>query len=178
MNMNRCQLENLSTTSQRIVPLQGLPLHRRLKLMFIRRLGLQGKRAIKKHTLRATRLAKQILRRPTEAPVAAANGASFKAGDLVRVRSKESIQATLSIWGELKGCSIMREMLPYCGTTQQVLKPVERFLDERDCQVRKVKGIVLLEGAVCEGTALFGRCDRACYFFWRQEWLEKVETSG
>jgi hypothetical protein len=51
---------------------------------------------------------------------------------------------------------------------------MEKFLDERDYRVKKCKGIILLEGAICGGTAYFGRCDRACFFFWREEWLEKL----
>ncbi len=63
-----------------------------------------------------------------------------------------------------------------CGTTQRVLQPMERFLDERDYKVKKVKGLVLLAGVICRGTPVFGRCDRCCHLFWRQEWLEKIES--
>jgi hypothetical protein len=97
------------------------------------------------------------------------------AGQLVRVKSREEIQATLDRWNYLKGCGFMEEMWPYCGTTQRVLKPVERFLDERDYRVKKTRGIVLLEGLQCEGTMDYGRCDRSCYYFWREEWLDPVE---
>jgi hypothetical protein len=100
---------------------------------------------------------------------------SLKAGDLVRIRSREEIQATLDYWKELKGCLFFPEMWAYCGTTQRVLKPVRRIVDERDYQVKKCKGVVLLEEAICEGTELFGSCDRSCFFFWREEWLEKID---
>jgi hypothetical protein len=55
------------------------------------------------------------------------------------------------------------------------LKPVKRFVDERDYRVKKAKGIILLEGLICEGTPDYGQCDRACFYFWRQEWLEKMD---
>jgi hypothetical protein len=96
-------------------------------------------------------------------------------GDVVLVRSWEEIQATLNHWNSLKGCNFLEEMSPYCGTTQRVLKRVERFLDERDYLVKKCNGIVLLEDVICDGTVDFGKCDRTCFFFWREEWLEKVE---
>jgi hypothetical protein len=99
----------------------------------------------------------------------------LKAGDWVRVRSKEEIQAMLNPWNELRGCGFMSEMWQYCGTVQRVLKPVERFVDERDYQVRKARGIVLLEGVTCNGTEFYGKCDRACFLFWREEWLEKLD---
>jgi len=99
-------------------------------------------------------------------------------GDLVRVRSRQEIQATLNRWNQLKGCAFMEEMWPYCGTIQRVLRRVERFLDERDYLVKRCKGIVLLAGVICEGTKDFGPCDRCCFYFWREEWLEKLEESS
>lgn len=99
----------------------------------------------------------------------------FKEGDRVRVRSKEEIEGTLNHSRRLKGCGFPIEMVQYCSTTQTVLKSVERFVDERDLKVRRTRGIVLLENVICQGLASFGRCDRNCYFFWREEWLEKVD---
>lgn len=96
------------------------------------------------------------------------------AGDQVRVRSPEEIEATLDDRQELKGCLFMSEMGDYCGTTQRVLKPMEQFLDERDYRLKRASGIVLLEGAVCQGTAHPAGCDHSCFFFWREEWLEKL----
>jgi hypothetical protein len=98
----------------------------------------------------------------------------LKVGDQVRVRSWEEIEATLDPFKELKGCAFLVEMKEFCGTTHRVFQVLERFLDERDYKVKKVKGVVLLEGVICRGTPVFGRCDRSCLLFWRQEWLEKV----
>jgi hypothetical protein len=106
-----------------------------------------------------------------------ATAPALKAGDRVRVRSHQEIQATLNPWGELKGCSFMEGMTQYCGTSQRVFKSIERFMDERNYQMRKAHGIVLLEGVLCEGTDALGRCDRSCLFFWREEWLEKIADS-
>ena len=97
----------------------------------------------------------------------------FKPGDIVRVRSEEEIKSTLNVFGQLQGCMFMPEMLPFCDTKQKVLKPLERFVDERDYKVKICKGLVLLENLNCEGTSDYGRCDRSCYYFWREEWLEK-----
>lgn len=98
----------------------------------------------------------------------------LKSGDMVRVRSLEEIQNTLNPFNELKGCAFLEDMKRYCSTQQRVFKVLERFLDERDYQVKKAKGIVLLEGVYCQGTPVFGRCDRSCLLFWREEWLEKL----
>ena len=98
----------------------------------------------------------------------------MKAGDQVRVRSREEIKATLDEKSQLRGCSFTSEMWAYCGTTQRIVKPLERYFDERTYEIRPGKGIVLLEGLICQGTAFPEGCDRAC-FFWREEWLEKLE---
>lgn len=99
----------------------------------------------------------------------------FKKGDLVRVRSKDEIKSTLNHLGQLKGCSFMDAMVPYCDTIQHVFKSMDRFVDERELKIKKCKGLILLEGVMCEGTTEFGRCDRSCLMFWREEWLEKIE---
>jgi hypothetical protein len=101
--------------------------------------------------------------------------AEFQVGDRVKVRSWEEIQSTLDPFKELKGCAFLPEMQQYCGTIQRVLQVMERFLDERDYKVKKVRGIILLDGVICRGTPVFGRCDRCCHLFWRAEWLEKVD---
>jgi hypothetical protein len=98
----------------------------------------------------------------------------FQPGDWVKVRSLEEIQATLNHWNQVKGCGFMPEMAAYCGTVQRVLKPMTRFVDERNLTVKKASGIVLLDRVMCQGTAGFGHCDRSCFFFWREEWLEKI----
>ena len=101
----------------------------------------------------------------------------FKTGDLVMVRSREEIDSTLDPFKELKGCAFLSEMYQYCGTKQCVLKSMQRFMDERDYKLKKVRGVILLENIICNGTPTFGACDRCCFLFWREEWLENV-TEG
>lgn len=100
----------------------------------------------------------------------------LKPGDLVKVKSEKEIKKTLNRWNKLKGCGVMDGMWKYCGTEQRVLKVVKQFLDERDYLMKKCKGIVILDGIICDGTRLLGPCDRSCYYFWREEWLEKVDS--
>jgi hypothetical protein len=100
---------------------------------------------------------------------------ALQAGDLVRVRSNEQIQATLDHWNRLRGCDFMEEMWAFCGETHRVLKRVDKFLDERTYTIRRSRGIVVLEGVMCAGTRDLGACDRCCLFFWREEWLEKID---
>jgi hypothetical protein len=97
----------------------------------------------------------------------------FKNGDLVKVRSAQEITSTLDPFKELKGCAFLSEMYQYCGTEQRVLKSMQYFMDERDYKLKKVRGVILLENIICSGTPTFGACDRCCFLFWREEWLEK-----
>lgn len=98
----------------------------------------------------------------------------LEAGDWVRVRSLEEIQSMLDPFKETRGCAFLDDMYKYCDTKQRVLKSMERFLDERDYKVKKVSGVILLENVICNGTPTFGKCDRCCFLFWREEWLEKI----
>jgi hypothetical protein len=98
----------------------------------------------------------------------------FKQGDLVRVRSRSEIDSTLDPFKELKGCAFLPEMYQYCDTQQRVLRSMQHFMDERDYKLKKVHGVILLENVICNGTPTFGACDRCCFLFWREEWLEKI----
>jgi hypothetical protein len=90
------------------------------------------------------------------------------------VRALDEIKETLDPFGELKGCSFLEEMSKYCGTEQKVFRVMRLFMDERDYKMKKTRGIILLENIFCNGTAAFGQCDRSCFLFWREEWLQKI----
>jgi hypothetical protein len=171
-----CQIPCLQFISQGDAKPPPTSLIRRVKLMVRRRLSPNGERAFKNSTNNVTNRIYQLIGRNTKpsAPLTNDTSVKLRTGDWVRVRSMEEIEGTLNNWSQLKGCTFMPEMTEYCGTNQRVLKPMQRFVDERDLRVKKTRGIVLLEGTRCEGTAEFGRCDRSCYYFWREEWLEKI----
>ncbi len=101
----------------------------------------------------------------------------LRAGDLVEVRSIEEIEATLDKNGKTGGLMFLRPMGDYCGRRLRVLKPVRRILDEHDHVMRKIARTVVLEGGICHGRGVYGRegCDRCCFFFWKEDWLRKVE---
>ena len=160
------------------VPTQSIT--RTIKLMIRRRLSPKKERAFKNFTNDlAERFYNLIGRESKPSSNLIKNSLSgLEAGNWVKVRSLKEIEATLNHWGQLRGCAFMPEMASYCGTTQRVLKPMNRFVDERDLRVKKSKGIILLEGVMCQGTAAFGSCDRSCFVFWREEWLEKIEEKS
>lgn len=170
-NFDGCQLPNVPKFS--IGPAE--PMEKSLIGRIKRLLAFPWNRYVKKWLKQAYYIS--IRRGGSSAQMATedfAPAVSFKTGDLVRVRARAEISATLNPFKESKGCAFLTEMQQYCGTTQRVLQVMERFLDERDYKVKKARGIVLLEGVICRGTPAFGRCDRCCHFFWREEWLERI----
>ncbi len=170
-----CPLQGLIRASETVTE-KGLPLVLRFKRGLKRRLSVRSDKKLKKIYCSVLDLSDRLRGRakPPEDPPDTRPSQRLEAGDQVRVRSREEIEATLDRWRSLKGCGFLGEMAGYCGTSQRVLKRVERFIDEKDYRLKKASGIVLLEGAICSGTGTTGRCDRACFFFWREEWLEKL----
>jgi hypothetical protein len=172
-----CQIPSLQRIAEGEAEVPPESPSRRLKLAVRRRMGPSRERVFKQRTNDLFNWFARLTggtERPTTAPATTAT-TKLQAGDRVRVRSEEEIQATLNHWRQLRGCTFMPEMAPYCGTTQRVHRRMERFVDERDLRVKRVNGIILLEGLQCQGTADFGPCDRCCYYFWREEWLEKLD---
>jgi hypothetical protein len=165
-NLNGCQIPGLPRMAVGRAAMEPQPLFRRLKRSLAVPWNYYVKRGLKYVYHASTKRREKVdtVRSQVE----------FSTGELVKVRSWDEIQSTLDPFKELKGCAFLPDMKQYCGTTQRVLQVMERFLDERDYKVKKVRGIVLLENVICRGTPVFGRCDRCCHLFWRAEWLEKI----
>jgi hypothetical protein len=152
-----------------------LSLISQVRLFFRRHLSLNTRRKLKK-SLHLNILWQGVKNQPGNMPQEMrfkGELLGLQAGEWVRVRPEEQIRSTLDEAGKLKGCSFLNVMLPYCGTRQKVFKPVTRFVDERNYKIKTPHGIVLLEGVMCTGTEFYGKCDRSCLFFWREEWLER-----
>lgn len=98
---------------------------------------------------------------------------NLQQGELVEIRSEQEILATLDEKGKLRGLSFMPEMKKYCGKRFRVYKRLEKITLETTGEMRKIKDTVLLEGALCDGSAHFG-CDRSCFCFWREAWLKRI----
>jgi hypothetical protein len=95
-------------------------------------------------------------------------------GDVVRVRSREEIVATLDTGNKNRGMSFDGEMVKYCGREARVLRRIEHIIDEGTGRMLHFANpCIVLEDVVCTGD--FHRvCPRAIYPYWREIWLEKV----
>lgn len=95
-------------------------------------------------------------------------------GELVQVKSRDEIVATLNPDKKNRGLLFDAEMLPYCGGIYKVLRRVERLIDERSHKMIQMKGdCIVLDGVVCTGV-FHNHCPRAIYPFWREIWLKRV----
>jgi hypothetical protein len=102
-------------------------------------------------------------------------------GDLVMVRSRDEIMATLDAGGKERGLWFDVEMLRLCGTMQRVLRRVERIVDEKTGRLLTIKrDALILEGGACTGLLCRGRrfCPRGIYSFWRESWLLPVNAAA
>ena len=103
------------------------------------------------------------------------SSARFRAGDWVRVRSKEQILATLDATGKLDALPFMPEMFQYCGRAMQVGKRAHKTCDPAlGIRARKMDGTVHLDSVRCDGAAHDG-CQAACLIFWKEAWLEPLD---
>jgi len=102
----------------------------------------------------------------------------LRAGELVRVKSKDAIQETLNKDLLNRGMGFDVEMSRYCGREARVLGRVNRVIDEKTGKMLHMKNpCIVLEDVVCEG-AYNANCPRAWVSFWREIWLERVEESS
>jgi hypothetical protein len=101
----------------------------------------------------------------------------LRPGDLVRIKGKDEIVATLDTTNRNRGLSFDGEMSNYCGRTARVRARVNRLIEESTGEMIDIKSdCVILDGVVC--AADYHRfCTRAIYPYWREIWLEKVDSS-
>lgn len=114
--------------------------------------------------------------RPAEPPDDRRPGAVLRAGDLVEILPYEDIAKTLNEENLTQGLYFMPAMRKYCGTTQKVLKNVRCMFDEQSWGMIKLRNVVLIEGAVCDGKGMGQKekCARSCFYFWKEAWLRKI----
>lgn len=103
----------------------------------------------------------------------------FRVGDVVEVRSKEEVLATLDENGNIDGLPFMPEMLQYCGQRLLVSAVAHKSCDtvRKTWKGRRLQTTVHLKGARCDGSQ-HGGCQANCNLFWKDEWLRPVVSRG
>ena len=96
-------------------------------------------------------------------------------GELVRIKSREEILATLDTRLLNRGLGFDVEMSRFCGRIGPGEGPGDRCVDERSGRMLTMKNpCIILEDIVCEG-AFSANCPREYVCWWREIWLERVE---
>lgn len=105
---------------------------------------------------------------------------ALQPGDMVEVRSRDEIAATVDANGKTRGLAFDWEMLPYCGGRYRVRDRVERIIDEANGRMIEISSDCwILDGVVCSGEHSTRRwcCPRAIYPYWREAWLRRAEDA-
>jgi hypothetical protein len=95
----------------------------------------------------------------------------FVPGDIVRVRDRDAVRATLDARGTLRGLQFTPEQWAACGGTYRVATVVRRMMDD-ERRMRRISRTVTLEGVDCGGPDGTGGCGRACPLLFRDDWIE------
>jgi hypothetical protein len=98
-------------------------------------------------------------------------------GELVQVRGKEEIIASLDKNNRNRGLLFDSEMLPYCGGVYRVLRRVNHIIDEKTGKMMDMKfPCIVLEGVFCKSD-YHRLCPKAIYSYWRENWLVRVSPN-
>jgi hypothetical protein len=103
---------------------------------------------------------------------------NLEPGELVQVRSKEEILATLDENSKNRGMYFGPEMLHYSGGIYRVLRRVNHIVDENTGEMLHMKSpCIILEGVWCQSSYYHRYCPRAIYAYWREIWLKRVDLA-
>ncbi|MBV9544698.1 MAG: hypothetical protein JOY61_10000 [Chloroflexi bacterium] len=175
----RCQATELHDASERLRTFDPRPYLREYtcgNVPFMRFLRISA-RALAQEALRKLRLRSNLPLRGTRSKSTRDRALHIQPGEVVRVKSREEIAATLTPDSKTRGLWFDHEMLPFCGGTYRVRRRVSRIIDERSGEMIELKSDCLtLENVVCSGEHSTARwfCPREIYPYWREAWLERV----
>jgi hypothetical protein len=95
-------------------------------------------------------------------------------GEVVRIKAKDDILATLDKNLLNRGMGFDEEMSLFCGQTAVVQARVDRCIDEKTGRMLTMKSpCIVLENVLCRGVFSVN-CPREFVPFWREIWLERV----
>jgi hypothetical protein len=103
-------------------------------------------------------------------------GFEIRPGDVVEVKSKREISATLDSAETLDGLPFMAEMEEFCGKVFVVHRRVDKINDMRHkTGLRRLRNTVTLTDARCSGRK-HGGCEAECQILWKESWLRLLPS--
>jgi hypothetical protein len=98
-------------------------------------------------------------------------------GEIVEIKSRDEIFATLDEDDKTQGLRFDGEMLQYCGRRGRVLRRIDQIIDEQTGRMLRIRrDTVILDDVICRGD-YHRSCPRAIYAYWREAWLRRVEST-
>lgn len=94
-------------------------------------------------------------------------------GELVEIKSRAVIEATLDARGRNRGLTFEPEMALHCGRRYRVAMPLCKIIVEDSGKMVNLSNTVILDGLICQGICV-QNCPRANYLYWREIWLRRV----
>src|SRR5882672_340791 len=113
---------------------------------------------------------------PSTARTSPSQSLALRPGELVRVKSKNSIRQTLDYRNKNRGLSFDLDMVRFCGGVYHVKAVLTRVVVESTGVLKELKvPCIVLDGVNATGEyRRFNPEDE--YIFWREIWLERVST--
>lgn len=103
----------------------------------------------------------------------------LEVGEYVRVKSHDEILETLDGNNKNRGLFFDTEMVRFCGSVQRVHSRVEKIINEGTGEMMNFGNpCIILEDVWCSSdwSACRRFCPRNIYHYWREIWLERVES--
>lgn len=94
-------------------------------------------------------------------------------GDWVKIKSHDEIRKTLDPASRNRGLVFEPEMSEYCGQFYEMDYPIKKMIHEETGEMIQVRNTVVLKDLTCQGLCAKS-CPRNNYWFWREDWLERV----
>lgn len=100
----------------------------------------------------------------------------LRIGEVVEIRSREEILATLDERGELDALPFMPEMLKYAGQRVAVSRLATKACDTITWTgLHRMQDAVHLDALRCDGSA-HGGCQAGCLLYWKTAWIKRVDV--
>lgn len=103
----------------------------------------------------------------------------LQAGEMVELKSEEEIRQTLDSKGRNRGLLVDRDAIcKFSGGRYPVQTRIVRMIHEGTGKMRTLDNTVILEGINCTCQYVLGGCPRKEPTFWREIWLNRIESSA
>ncbi|HXY06897.1 MAG TPA: hypothetical protein VEI52_03505 [Terriglobales bacterium] len=106
-----------------------------------------------------------------------AESLNLQSGELIEVKSMESINQTLDETGHNRGLFFFPDMHSLCGKQRRVERRIEKIIVDGTGEMRQLRNTVYLENSHCGCVYALTGCPRGEFSYWREIWLRRSGNS-